>query len=71
MSSPQSMITVRDLTKSFQTGQGKVDVLKGVSMEIKASERIAIVGASGAGKTTFMHLLGGLDRSRLNTKLVL
>ena len=62
MNNLQPMITVRDLCKSFRTGLGVVDVLKGVSMEIRASERIAIMGASGAGKTTFMHLLGGLDR---------
>jgi lipoprotein-releasing system ATP-binding protein len=56
------MIQVRDLTRSFPTDRGVVNVLRGVSMDIHVSERIAIIGASGAGKTTFMHLLGGLDR---------
>ncbi len=56
------MIAVRDLNKIFHTGQGTVEVLKGINLDIREGERVAIVGASGAGKTTFMHLLGGLDR---------
>ncbi len=56
------MIAVRALSKSFMTDRGQVDVLKDVDLDICAGERIAIVGSSGAGKTTFMHLLGGLDR---------
>ena len=56
------MITVNSLSKSFTTDRGKVDVLKAISLDITAGARIAIVGSSGAGKTTFMHLLGGLDK---------
>lgn len=56
------MITVNSLSKSFVTDRGQVDVLKQVSLDIASGERIAIVGASGAGKTTLMHLLGGLDK---------
>jgi lipoprotein-releasing system ATP-binding protein len=56
------MIAVRALSKSFTTDRGRVEVLKDVNLDIEAGERIAIVGASGAGKTTLMHLLGGLDR---------
>ncbi len=56
------MIAVRSLSKTFTTDRGKVDVLKDVSLDIPAGARIAIVGASGAGKTTLMHLLGGLDK---------
>lgn len=58
----QNMITVNSLSKSFTTDRGKVDVLKAISLDITAGARIAIVGSSGAGKTTFMHLLGGLDK---------
>jgi lipoprotein-releasing system ATP-binding protein len=56
------MITVRALSKIFVTGQSRVEVLKDVDLDIQVGERIAVVGASGAGKTTLMHLLGGLDR---------
>jgi lipoprotein-releasing system ATP-binding protein len=56
------MIAVRALSKSFITDRGNIEVLKEVDLDIRAGERIAVVGASGAGKTTLMHMLGGLDR---------
>ncbi len=56
------MIAVRDLSKSFVTDRGRIEVLRNVDLDIGAGERIAVAGASGAGKTTLMHLLGGLDR---------
>jgi lipoprotein-releasing system ATP-binding protein len=56
------MIEARDLKKSFHLDQTEVHVLKGVSLEIKRGELVAIVGASGVGKTTLLHILGTLDR---------
>lgn len=56
------MIVVKNLNKSFVSERGTIHVLKEVSLEIRAGERVAVAGASGAGKTTLMHLLGGLDR---------
>jgi len=55
------MIEVTNLSKSFGTGQGRVDVLRHIDLKIEGGERVAVVGASGAGKTTLMHILGGLD----------
>jgi lipoprotein-releasing system ATP-binding protein len=56
------MIEARDLKKSFHLDQTEVHVLKGVTLEIKRGEMVAIVGASGVGKTTLLHILGTLDR---------
>lgn len=59
--SERAMIEIRDLYKSFATPGGEVSVLQQVNLQIVAGERVAVVGASGAGKTTLMHILGGLD----------
>lgn len=60
--SDQAMIEIRDLQKSFSTPGGEIDVLQQINLKIAAGERVAVVGTSGAGKTTLMHILGGLDR---------
>jgi lipoprotein-releasing system ATP-binding protein len=56
------MIAAQDLTKSFRLDQTDIHVLNGVSLEITRGEMVAIVGASGVGKTTLLHILGTLDR---------
>lgn len=56
------MISIENLSKSFPSERGIIHVLQRVNLSIAAGERIAIAGASGAGKTTLMHLIGGLDR---------
>ncbi|MDA8165937.1 MAG: ABC transporter ATP-binding protein [Desulfobacteraceae bacterium] len=50
------------LEKSFQEGASRLEVLQGVDLTIARGERIAIVGASGTGKTTLLHVLGTIDR---------
>lgn len=51
-----------DLTKTYGTGETKVEALKSTNIAIKEGQFVAIVGASGSGKSTLLHLLGGLDR---------
>ncbi|HXC62203.1 MAG TPA: ABC transporter ATP-binding protein [Nitrospiria bacterium] len=58
------MITVSDLHKNFETPQ-LLHILQGINLEIAKGELLCIVGASGVGKSTFLHLLGGLDRPTL------
>ena len=52
----------RGLTKSFQNGGVSIDVLNGVNLDLGIGETVAIVGASGIGKSTLLHILGTLDR---------
>lgn len=55
------VLSCRGLGKTFRQGDYVVEVLKDVDFEVREGERVAIVGASGSGKSTFLHLLGGLD----------
>ncbi|MDD5128695.1 MAG: ABC transporter permease [Candidatus Omnitrophica bacterium] len=56
------MIEIRNLSKTYQMGDIKVQALAGVSLKIASGEFVAIIGASGSGKSTLMHVLGLLDR---------
>jgi lipoprotein-releasing system ATP-binding protein len=56
------LLQVRGLTKDFQLAEKEICVLKGIDLEIRMAETIAILGVSGVGKTTLLHILGALDR---------
>ena len=55
------MIKVNNLGKSVPVGEGVLEILRGISFEIKSGESAAIVGVSGSGKSTLLGLLAGLD----------
>jgi lipoprotein-releasing system ATP-binding protein len=58
----KELIQVQQVFKSYKNGTRRVDVLKGINITFFQGERAAIVGASGVGKTTLLHILGTLDR---------
>mgnify|MGYP000132375711 FL=1 len=61
MNDDAAVVTCEQLEKTYSQGPQLVHVLKGVNLQVRRGERIAIVGSSGSGKTTLLNLLGGLD----------
>ena len=57
-----NLLTVRDLHKSFFEAGAEIHVLRGLDLELEEGERLAVVGESGVGKSTLLHILGTLDR---------
>jgi predicted ABC-type transport system involved in lysophospholipase L1 biosynthesis ATPase subunit len=60
-------LVARDLRRSFRMGPRRIEVLRGISMEVRRSEAVFLVGASGAGKTTLLYTLAGLERPEEGT----
>jgi lipoprotein-releasing system ATP-binding protein len=56
------ILIASDIHKGYVVGASRLDVLRGASLSVEKGELLAIVGASGVGKSTFLHILGALDR---------
>ncbi|MDL1957297.1 MAG: ABC transporter ATP-binding protein [Candidatus Desulfofervidus auxilii] len=63
------ILEIKELWKSFFFKGERIDVLKGINLNIHTGEAIAIIGASGVGKSTFLHILGALERPTKGTVL--
>jgi lipoprotein-releasing system ATP-binding protein len=57
-----TLLVAQDLEKEYRVGPETVKVLRGVNLNVNPAESVALIGASGVGKSTLLHLLGGLDR---------
>ena len=62
-----ALLELKEIRRSYPSGDGMVEVLKGITLTINAGEMVAIVGASGSGKSTLMNILGCLDKPTRGT----
>jgi len=63
VSAPELVIRLRDVHKAYGAGAGRTPVLRGVSLDVRAGEVVALVGQSGSGKSTLLNIIGGLDQA--------
>ena len=65
-----SFISAHGIVKNYEVGGSQLTILRGLDLDVAAGEMVAIVGASGVGKSTLLHILGGLDRADEGTLVV-
>ena len=63
----EPIVSVRGLHKRFRAGESEVHVLRGIDLDIMEGEMLSVVGSSGVGKSTLLHVIGGLDRPTSGT----
>ena len=56
-----NIVTIKGVTKGYARGKQRVDVLRGIDLEVAQGEFLALMGPSGSGKTTLLNLIAGLD----------
>ncbi len=62
MENEDIILSAIEIHREFQTAEARLHVLKGITFDVKRSQMVAVSGASGVGKSTLLHILGGLDR---------
>ena len=62
MNSTEPVVAATDLTRRYGAGETAVDALRGVNLDVRQGELVAVMGPSGSGKSTLMHILAGLDK---------